>query len=94
MRDADTRSKTYQKFATDAEADIYRDLVEQAFGRRPETLYEEPGHPSRPAGHLPCTITRWAEFGISGLSGTRVRQAGLGRRQRENGELRVRRGGS
>ncbi len=94
MRDADTRSKTYQKFATDAEADIYRDLVEQAFGRRLETLYEEAGHPSRPLGTCPAQYTRWAEFGISGLSGTRVRQAGLGRRQRENGELRVRRGGS
>ncbi len=41
-RDPDTGGKTYEKFATDAEADIYRDLVERARGRRPETLYKEP----------------------------------------------------
>ncbi len=72
-RDPDTGGKTYEKFATDAEADIYRGLVEQARGRRPETLYEEPGRPARPLGNLPCTVTRWAEFWLSGLSGVRDR---------------------
>jgi len=72
-RDPDTGGKTYEKFATEAEADIYRGLVEQARGRRPETLYEEPGRPARPLGNLPCTVTRWAEFWLSGVSGVRDR---------------------
>ena len=72
-RDPDTGGKTYEKFATEAEAGIYRALVEQARGRRPETLYEEPGRPARPLGNLSCTVTRWAEFWLSGLSGVRDR---------------------
>ncbi len=74
-RDPSTGGKTYEKFATEAEAVIYRDLVEQARGRRPETLHEEPGRPPRPLGNLPCTVTRWADFWLSGLSGVRDRTA-------------------
>ncbi|MDQ6648974.1 MAG: hypothetical protein M3Z02_02460, partial [Actinomycetota bacterium] len=74
-RDADTDTKAYEKFATETEAKIYQDLLERAGGRRPETLHQEPGRPARPLGNLPCTVSRWAEYWLSGLSGIRDRTA-------------------
>lgn len=74
-RDADTDAKAYEKFATETEAMIYKDLLERAGGRRPETLHQEPGRPPRPLGNLACSVSRWAEYWLSGLSGIRDRTA-------------------
>ncbi len=64
----------YEKFATRAEAEVYKKLVEAAGNRRPTPVVED-GRPPRPIAGLPCTVQMWAEFWLSGLSGVRDRTA-------------------
>jgi hypothetical protein len=66
--------REYEKFATRDEAEIYKRLVEAAGNRRPVTDAED-GRPPRPIPGLACTVERWADFWLSGLSGIRDRTA-------------------
>lgn len=54
----------YEKFATRAEAEVYRKLVEAAGNHRPTPVVED-GRPPRPLPGLPCTVGTWAEFWLS-----------------------------